>query len=73
MVVLRVIFVVWVLLVVVDMVLSVLEELVQVPAPLEVKHTINSKDSIFIMANIATEHVIVFNIIILLTCKVCGV
>ena len=65
-VVLKVILVVWVLLSIIYMVLAVLEELVRDLAPLAVKCTRNSKGNVFIVANIAMEHVIFFNINIVL-------
>ena len=68
MVVLKEIFMVWALLGVIDIVLAALEELVQVLTPLVAKYT--KRENIYIMANMATEHLIVFNIGILLTCIV---
>ena len=71
--ILRVIFVVLVLLDDLDADQVVLHELVQVIAPLEAKYARNLKESFFILINIATDSVTVFNISILLTCKVCRV
>ena len=64
-------FVVWVLLGVIDMVLAVLEEPVQVSASLAVKYIRNLKENVFIVVKIAAEQVIVFNVSVLFTCKVC--
>ena len=71
--VLKVIFVVQVLLSIIDAVLVVFEEPMQVPSPLAAKHTNNSKVNVSIMEKMATEHLIIFSISILLAYKACRV
>ena len=56
---------------IIDALLEVLEKLVQVPAPLELKHV--RKANGFIMENMATWNIIVFNISVLLACKLCKI
>ena len=55
---------------IVDAVLAVLEEQVQVSSPLAVKRTRNLKDNVLIVAIMATERVLFFNVGILLACRV---
>ena len=73
MVFLKVILIVQVLLDIVDVVLAILEEPLEVPALLAMKPIRNLKENVFTMANMVTDHVILFNISVLLACKVCKV
>ena len=71
-VILKAIFMVWVLLVVMDAVLVVWEEVEQVLVPLAAKCSRNSKENVFfIVAKMAAELMIISNIRIFLACKVC--
>ena len=70
---LKVVFVVWVLLDIIDVVLEVLEEPVQVLAPLAARYIRDSKKNVLIIANMAAEYITVFNVSVLLTQKVCWV
>ena len=73
MVFLKVIFVVWVILGIMDVVLTVLNEVVQVLAPLAEKYTRDLIESVFALASIPTWRLVVFNISIFLALIVCRV